>query len=60
MGRYRARLARAGVRTCEALEGTRPNALVRVAGLVTIRQQPPTAHGMTFITLEDETGLASR
>ncbi|MHB1294422.1 MAG: hypothetical protein ACYC4R_05440 [Anaerolineae bacterium] len=48
------------MRTCEALEGTRQNALVQVAGLVTIRQQPPTAHGMTFITLEDETGLASR
>lgn len=29
---------------------------VRVAGLVTNRQRPSTATGITFVTLEDETG----
>jgi error-prone DNA polymerase len=28
-----------------------------VAGLVTHRQRPPTAGGMVFMTLEDETGI---
>ena len=31
-------------------------ALVRVAGLVTTRQRPATASGVTFVTLEDESG----
>jgi error-prone DNA polymerase len=31
-------------------------AIVRVAGLVLVRQAPPTAKGAVFITLEDETG----
>jgi error-prone DNA polymerase len=30
---------------------------VRVAGLVTARQRPPTAKGVVFMTLEDETGV---
>ena len=30
---------------------------VRVAGLVTLRQRPQTAGGVTFVTLEDESGL---
>ena len=30
--------------------------LVRACGIVTARQQPPTAKGVVFITLEDETG----
>jgi error-prone DNA polymerase len=31
-------------------------AFVRTAGLVTVRQRPPTAAGVTFLTLEDECG----
>jgi error-prone DNA polymerase len=30
-----------------------------VAGLVTHRQQPPTARGVVFISLEDETGMVN-
>jgi error-prone DNA polymerase len=30
---------------------------VRVAGLVLVRQRPPTAKGVVFMTLEDETGV---
>jgi error-prone DNA polymerase len=29
---------------------------IRVAGLVLVRQRPGTAKGITFVTLEDETG----
>ena len=32
---------------------------VRVAGLVLVRQRPATASGITFVTLEDETGVAN-
>lgn len=32
---------------------------VRVAGLVILRQRPGTAKGITFMTLEDETGIAN-
>ena len=32
---------------------------VRVAGQVIVRQRPGTAKGMVFLTLEDETGMAS-
>ncbi|MDE2012964.1 MAG: error-prone DNA polymerase [Alphaproteobacteria bacterium] len=34
-------------------------ARVRVAGLALVRQRPGTAHGVTFATLEDETGIAN-
>ena len=33
--------------------------LVRVAGLVLVRQRPHTASGICFITIEDETGTAN-
>jgi error-prone DNA polymerase len=32
---------------------------VRVAGLVLLRQRPSTAKGVTFVTLEDETGVVN-
>ena len=32
---------------------------LRVAGVVLVRQRPGTAKGITFITLEDETGIAN-
>jgi error-prone DNA polymerase len=32
---------------------------VRVAGLVTGRQRPQTASGITFVTLEDEDGMVN-
>jgi error-prone DNA polymerase len=35
------------------------DAVVRVAGLVLVRQRPSTASGVVFITLEDETGVAN-
>jgi error-prone DNA polymerase len=32
---------------------------IKVAGLVLVRQRPGTAKGVTFITIEDETGVAN-
>ncbi len=34
-------------------------AMVKVAGLVLVRQRPGTASGIVFITIEDETGIAN-
>ena len=42
-----------------ALRTARPDAAVVVAGLVTHRQQPGTARGVVFLSLEDETGIAN-
>jgi error-prone DNA polymerase len=42
--------------TSEQLKNIKPGVPVQVAGLVTGRQRPGTASGVTFVTLEDETG----
>ena len=39
------------------LEGASNGRVVRYAGIVTLRQQPETANGTIFISLEDETGV---
>lgn len=41
----------------EDLERLKPKSKVRLAGLVSVTQRPPTAKGMCFITLEDEFGF---
>lgn len=38
---------------------TRDGILVKVAGLVLVRQRPGTATGICFITIEDETGITN-
>jgi error-prone DNA polymerase len=48
-----------GVIGAAELTAARPGANVTVAGLVTHRQQPGTARGVVFLSLEDETGLAN-
>lgn len=45
-----------GIRCAAELAHCRHQQVVRVAGLVTGRQRPGTASGVTFITLEDESG----
>jgi error-prone DNA polymerase len=53
----RADLAERGfVRACD-LRSRKFRSLVKVAGVVLIRQRPGSAKGVTFITLEDETGV---
>ena len=53
----RAGLTRLGVLTATDLRHQPDGARVRVAGVVTHRQRPATAQGITFVNLEDETGL---
>jgi error-prone DNA polymerase len=53
----RAQLRTRRYRMARELPGLRDGVPVRVAGLVTLRQRPETASGVTFVTLEDETGL---
>ena len=50
-------LRRQGVVTAAGLWECRPKSKVLVAGIVTHRQRPMTAQGVTFMNLEDETGL---
>jgi error-prone DNA polymerase len=54
---YRPALRRAGVLTAANAKRKRPGARVRVAGMNILVQQPRRAKGVTFVTLEDETGL---
>jgi error-prone DNA polymerase len=55
----RAMLAGRGIVQSARLKTLRDGARVEVAGLVLIRQQPGTASGVIFVTLEDETGVAN-
>jgi error-prone DNA polymerase len=45
--------------TAAGLQEAPHKARVRMGGLVTCRQRPPTAKGVAFLTLEDETGMAN-
>jgi error-prone DNA polymerase len=44
------------VRSAAELSDLKHGQLVRVAGLIVLRQRPGTAKGITFVTMEDETG----
>ncbi len=52
----RDQLDRLRVATASKLKELEDGKFVRVAGLVLLRQRPSTAKGITFVTLEDETG----
>ncbi|MGV3570063.1 MAG: error-prone DNA polymerase, partial [Ramlibacter sp.] len=52
----RPRLARMKLLSAEQLHALPHNRKVGACGIVTVRQQPQTAHGTIFVTLEDETG----
>jgi error-prone DNA polymerase len=53
----REELAELGVLTSTELHQPEPGTIIHVAGVVTHRQRPMTAQGVTFLNLEDETGL---
>jgi error-prone DNA polymerase len=55
----RERLTRRGFVPISALAALDTDTNVRVAGLVTCRQRPGTAHGVLFLTLEDESGMVN-
>jgi error-prone DNA polymerase len=59
MSFHRESLDNLRVTTCAGLEAKENNRHLRVAGLVILRQRPSTAKGITFVTLEDETGTAN-
>ena len=50
-------LAKQRLRTAAELQDCPNGRLVRYCGLVTLRQQPETANGVVFVSLEDETGV---
>ena len=52
----RPRLSRRGWRSAEELARLPDGRAAWACGIVTVRQQPETAHGTIFVTLEDETG----
>jgi error-prone DNA polymerase len=56
---YREQLDELGTVANERLASFRTGRRVRVAGLVIMRQRPSTAKGITFVTIEDETGVAN-
>ncbi len=50
-------LTGSGISSVADLARTEPGRRVHVAGLVTHRQRPGTAQGITFLNVEDETGM---
>lgn len=59
MSFHRELLIDLNVTTCQSLEELQNNRFLRIAGLVILRQRPSTAKGITFVTIEDETGTAN-
>ena len=55
----RDRLDSLGVITAAGLRQVADHTRVTVGGIVTHRQRPATARGVTFINLEDETGMVN-
>jgi error-prone DNA polymerase len=56
MALLRERLRDEGLSTAAELAGLPHGKFVRTAGIVLLRQHPANANGVTFVTLEDETG----
>ena len=56
IGFYREQLTQQRVTCACDLPSERNGRFVRVAGLILLRQRPGTAKGITFVTMEDETG----
>ena len=59
IGQLRDELFARGVLSTADLADAEPNRRVEVGGLVTHRQRPATASGITFLSLEDEHGLVN-
>ena len=55
----RTALRQRGMVTCESLAAMPERERVVVPGIVLVRQRPGSAHGVMFITIEDETGIAN-
>jgi error-prone DNA polymerase len=59
LAHFRRELDPRGVLRSSALRSTESGTRIEVAGLVTHRQRPATASGITFMNLEDEDGLVN-
>jgi error-prone DNA polymerase len=59
MAYHRADMKKQGVRSAIELQKLPHGMPVRVAGAVIARQQPGTAKGFVFLSIEDETGIAN-
>jgi error-prone DNA polymerase len=59
IGFFRQQLNELRITPCGDLEKIRHGRHLRIGGLVLLRQRPGTARGITFATIEDETGLAN-
>lgn len=57
MALLRGALARQGIVSANKLLSVEDGTRIRIAGVVTHRQRPQTASGVTFLGMEDETGL---
>ena len=55
----RAKLSQLHVLSIKELAHAKDGSMVKVAGLVIVRQRPETAKGVCFMTIEDETGWAN-
>ena len=55
----RPKLRKFGVTPAVSLKNCLPDRRVYVAGIVLVRQHPGSARGITFVTLEDETGTTN-
>jgi error-prone DNA polymerase len=59
MAYRRQALSKQNVLSSSDLQNRRHGEYVLIAGCVSARQRPGTANGITFMSLEDETGLAN-
>jgi error-prone DNA polymerase len=59
VGLLRPQLMARGALTAAALAQSQNGQRAKMGGLVIVRQRPPTAKGFTFLSLEDETGIAN-
>ncbi|MCY0093309.1 error-prone DNA polymerase [Hoeflea ulvae] len=59
MSFLRERLTRSGCRPNADLQNIRSGRVVKVSGLVLVRQRPGSAKGVVFETIEDESGVAN-
>ncbi len=59
VGFLRDKLAKSGVIANAQIASMHNGRMVRIAGLVVVRQRPGSAKGVVFMTLEDETGIAN-
>ena len=59
VGLLRAQLRAAGAVTADGLLKVSSGRTAKLGGLVIVRQRPPTAKGFTFLSVEDETGIAN-